>query len=567
METTAIVFDICRDYLEDQPDFPDLVRKRLLGMCRARDLPGLASATSMYDPALHGSYELRVLRQVEAFFKKNALFVDDERCTDAAIDSFTRAEKLCRITNRRLDYYYLHRDRLDPDMQLWLSKMERAIHGLLAEFKGFQAILPSYLKLTSGATATLPRARALPPLKLKRVVDCSPKAVPYLTALQSHFGYRAVRFRELCVNRVEFVPKNFKTHRTIACEPTGNVPLQLAFDTYAKAQLKRKFKVDLSSQVLNQRYAKEGSISNGLATIDLSMASDTLAYNTVAWLLPQDWFEYVEAIRSPMYIEPRTSQFRRYAKFSSMGNGTTFVLETLIFTAAVRAVGSKRYAVYGDDIVIESELYEPLVKLLAFLGFIVNNDKSFASGPFRESCGADFHNGEDITPFYLREWGTRKSILSHNVNGLAAISIPEGKLWQRLKALIKERSLALVPFNMDSMSGIFVDMQTCYDKKLLRFTDPKTRAPSWGPWFRGYLVKQPTKVFSDSRSLFLWHLERIERFGPILDPVPWYPVMGAENRPKDARSRSDRIPTLSHKYIRKWVRWFYPATGDRKSVV
>lgn len=537
METHDLVYDICRDYLEDQPDLQAPLKNRLLGMIRARNLKGLADAMSLYNPTLYGLYEFRVLRQIGALFKKNALFVNDDECLQTASKSFNRAEKICRITNRRLDFYYVQRDRLDPDLNLWMSRMERSIHGLLSEFKPFLEILPTLVKMTSGATATRSRRQSLPTLKLSREIDCSPRAKPYLAALQTFYGYRAVKFKDLSVNRVEFVPKNYKTHRTIACEPTGNIPLQLAFDHYVKRQLRKKFKVDLSSQVLNQRLAKEGSITGEFATVDLSMASDTLSLNTVRWLLPEDWYKYVSDIRSSHYVEPDSGRFRPYSKFSSMGNGTTFVLETLIFAAAVRAVGSTRYAVYGDDIVIESHLYEPLSRLLSFLGFTINSDKSYCEGPFRESCGKDYYNGVNVTPFYLREWGKRKSILSHNVNGLAGISRPEGRLWHRLRDLIDSRRLQLVPFNEDTMTGVHIDTQTCYDLRLLRY-----RKKLWTPEFRAYIVKQPTMLSDDSRSLFLWYLSRLEQPGGESCEDLWYPVMGSLGLPKVARRSSVRIP-------------------------
>ena len=501
MKTQAEAYDICRCYLEDNSSLlqPDL-RLRLHGYIRARDAARLAGASDLFNPQLHGLVEFRILRQVSAFFKKNVDFSVDEACRGAAILAFNEAEEQCRETNHRLDLCYAQQGSMTPDLRLHVSRMEKQISRLLGNFDEFLAILPETVKITSGASASRSRRHSLPPLKLRRRIECSSGAVPYLKALAKFYGYSSVRWATTPVNRVEFVPKNLKTHRTIACEPEGNIPLQLAFDAYMKKRLRRYFAVDLSSQVLNQELALEGSVSGEFATIDLSAASDTLAFNTVAWFLPKPWFDYVNAIRSTHYVCPESNRFMRYQKFSSMGNGSTFSLETLIFAAAVRAVGSQRYAVYGDDIVIETKFVEPLTALLSFLGFTINKTKSYASGPFRESCGTDWYNGENVTPFYLREWGRRKSILSHNVNGLAAVSLPGGKLWQLLKALIIERQLALVPFNSDTMSGVFIDVQACYSKKLLRFRN-------WTPYFRAYLVKQPTRRITDSRTLFLWHLD------------------------------------------------------------
>jgi hypothetical protein len=94
--------------------------------------------------------------------------------------------------------------------------------------------------------------------------------------------------------------------------------------------------------------------------------------------------------------------------FSSMGNGFTFELETLIFYSVARTCAYFRgisgvISVYGDDIICPSMLADDLTWVLEYLGFTVNTEKSFVSGPFRESCGGHYHNGVDVTPFYLRK--------------------------------------------------------------------------------------------------------------------------------------------------------------------
>jgi hypothetical protein len=64
------------------------------------------------------------------------------------------------------------------------------------------------------------------------------------------------------------------------------------------------------------------------------------------------------------------------------------------------------YVVYGDDIVIRSRFAARLVELLGEFDFIVNSDKSFygdddLQNHFREACGIEAYNGEDITPLRL----------------------------------------------------------------------------------------------------------------------------------------------------------------------
>jgi hypothetical protein len=96
-------------------------------------------------------------------------------------------------------------------------------------------------------------------------------------------------------------------------------------------------------------------------------------------------------------------------KFSSMGNAYTFSLQTLIFSAVVRAVlrvrgwEGSRWRVYGDDIIVPYRIYEDVVASLQLLGFKVNEAKSYSGDAFRESCGADYLNGTNVRPFYIKE--------------------------------------------------------------------------------------------------------------------------------------------------------------------
>mgnify|MGYP003571884721 FL=1 len=572
MMTQSTVYDITRHYVHDYSHLlgPDLT-KTLLGYVRSRSLNSLASASDLFDEHLHTSDTFRCLRQVAAFFKKNASFSEPERCEIAAFESFLDSEKRCRITNRRLSYYYFWRSRLDSDLELQMGKMERFINRVLGPFSGFLGEFPEHIKITSGASATRSRKNSQPYLKLRRYASCTPKAKPYIDVLTRYFGYKPLPVQLINWNRVEAVPKNWKTHRTIACEAEANVPLQLAFDSYAKKRLLKLARVDLSDQSRNQQLAYEGSVSGSLATIDLSAASDSLAFEAVSWLLPTPWFEYLRDIRSSCYRSPMG--FGKYAKFSSMGNGATFALETLVFAAASYAVGSKRFSVYGDDIVIETELHEKLIRLLAFLGFRVNEEKSYTSGPFRESCGKDYFSGIDVTPFYIREMSDRKVVMCHNVNGLASIALPEGSLWIYLRELVSSCELPLVPYNGSSPSGIYIDVQTAYAKDLFRTRNGIQE-------YRAYVSSDKSRSIRDSRTLFLWHLQASKRSSTAMLPTPTgvymlpslvkgetrsYQKVVVTNLPDERINlgtiQSSRMPTLCHKYRRKWVRWIPPSSA------
>jgi len=207
-------------------------------------------------------------------------------------------------------------------------------------------------------------------------------------------------------NKIGFVPKTAKTLRSIAVEPLANAFLQKGIGDEMRKLLERRG-LDLRDQTRNQLFAKFGSEDwqshDPFCTIDLSMASDSLALEVCRTVLPPAWFDLLKSCRSPGYQLDGT--YYTYAKFSSMGNGFCFPLETLIFAAACAAAGCgvprRDFAVYGDDIIVRKDRYDAVVSNLRLLGFTINKSKSFSEGPFRESCGADWYGGEDVRPYTL----------------------------------------------------------------------------------------------------------------------------------------------------------------------
>jgi hypothetical protein len=518
------------------PTPDDSARAKIEGWIRQRNFAALANVGNIEDREYHDPEIGSVLaeRQIAALFKKNAQFSDDSTCAAAAQKTFERGERICRITNRRLDWYGLNRARLGDRLCTWLTTMEADIHRLLGDRSAFEERISSLVRVTNGATEDRPRRRAIPFLKVTGRLKAPRMAVPALGRLLQFYGVdlSSCRFTGVERNAITLVPKNWKTHRTIAKEPTHSLPFQLALDQWLKAKL-RRWGVDLSSQSKNQELARVGSIDGTLATVDLEMASDTLSYNAVAWLLPFDWFELLCSFRSSGFSASWGTG--TYAKFSSMGNGYTFSLETLIFTAACRAVGSRRYAVYGDDIVIETDLVPNLVELLSFLGFSVNDAKSFYNpqSRFRESCGSDYYKGNFVTPFYLRECPKESDYagMSHALNGLIGAALVPGPLWTWAAKEVKRLRLCLVPWNEDSRSGVWItptkawrtkklyvpkhrlqplqaETHTTWDGSIVNRWKPTTEPNHGFPVFKGYVPKQDCRKTLGWRSLFLWFLEK-----------------------------------------------------------
>lgn len=209
-------------------------------------------------------------------------------------------------------------------------------------------------------------------------------------------------------NEVTSVPKDGRKDRPIAKEPTGNIFLQLAVGRVLRDRL-RSQGINLDRQQdRNRQLALIGSTDRSLFTIDLSNASDTVSLKLLEWILPPDWYRLLCNLRSPCGLLP-TGDAILYRKVSSMGNGYTFELETVIFLAISIAIslmyGSvhDRRAVFGDDIIGEAYLFLHHCVFLPKFGFILNKDKSFCGGLVLESCGLDAFEGQNIRPVFLKK--------------------------------------------------------------------------------------------------------------------------------------------------------------------
>lgn len=207
-------------------------------------------------------------------------------------------------------------------------------------------------------------------------------------------------------NKITFVPKTAKTERTIAVEPLLNGFVQKGVDVLMRKRLKR-VGIDLDDQSHNQGLAYMGSLRDDpdpYVTIDLSSASDSISTELCRYMLPPDWFDFLDSIRSKSFT--LNGEISPYEKFTTMGNGFCFPLETLLFASLCNVVYSENhrkpdFSVYGDDIIVRSSVAPRLLALLRICGFKANMEKTFLTGPFRESCGADWFEGEDVRPATL----------------------------------------------------------------------------------------------------------------------------------------------------------------------
>lgn len=331
---------------------------------------------------------------------------------DAALRGFWEAEKQCFLTNQRLDRHLRNYGLSRPEMRLaeFIDKVKKLVSRVLGP-------LPDDLEGRFGPGATFESrghrfaASLTAADKMAGHFYCTSAAVPLLPSLWRSAWGRAV-LEDSGIgpeivegNRFTTVPKDALKDRGICIEPGANVFLQLGVGRHVRHRLKL-FGIDLKhGQMLHRRLARHGSFSNELATIDLSSASDTVAYLLVKLLLPEDWFQLFDSLRCP---KTRVGgSWVLLEKFSSMGNGFTFELETLIFAclAAIycgEKLGDGVWA-YGDDLIVPRAHGQGFTECLRYFGFTPNERKTFTDGAFRESCGGDFFNGVEVTPYHLTE--------------------------------------------------------------------------------------------------------------------------------------------------------------------
>jgi len=239
-------------------------------------------------------------------------------------------------------------------------------------------------------------------------------------------------------NRFTTVPKDCTKFRGIAVEPSINVFYQLGYGSVIRDRLLGAG-IDLrTGQDTHRRLAREASIKGHLATLDLRNASDSVSKRLVQLLLPRRWFEVLDDLRShTTLVEGKVVLLE---KFSSMGNGFTFELETLIFLGLCLALDPAHKAgenvfVYGDDIIIPTESAKGVMAALSFFGLTVNEEKSFIDGWFRESCGGDYFKGEDVRPHYLKESPSEPQQLVSLANGVRRLGLNQPQALYRHRAL------------------------------------------------------------------------------------------------------------------------------------
>lgn len=283
-----------------------------------------------------------------------------------------------------------------------------------------------------------------------------------------------------------FAAKNREISRTCCTEPLLNMLIQKAIGAFLEQGLERDFGINLSTQPdLNRELARVGSLGwegdDPFCTIDLVSASDCMAWCLIQRVIENPVLARAIRISRCQRVVLPDGTKTELSMVSTMGNGFTFPLQTLLFACAVRACyqlmgipmtvrGAKNFAVFGDDIVVRRRAYPFLCRMLAKLGFSVNERKSFSTGPFRESCGHDYFAGTNVRGVYVKSLETPQEVVSV-VNRLNRWSAHTGiELPKTIARLMEWAPKMLVPPSEADDAGIHVPFE---------LTKPKLTPEYW----------------------------------------------------------------------------------------
>lgn len=606
-ESSGLPWAILRKLVEDHKENLGTTYGVLQDILTSRDVSRYFDLQSLNDPTAYGSSAAayRSAAAVLSFLKKYPFGeVAGLDPLGKAIRRSDEAEMLCRQTNRRLRWFRHRGFRLEkkrPGLHAILHRARLLISSWLGSVD--LNTIYNHTRHGPGGALGVSGSRTTGYYKYSaQTYTVSTRAVPYAIAAiladdqwrryiiarsnlhgpwcsEADEGYyKALASLEVTsYNKVTYVPKTAQTHRAIAVEPLMNVYLQLGCGQYIRDKLRRAG-FDLSDQTRNQKLARLGSQWEGLpsrcpSTLDLSMASDTLAVELVRELLPEDWFNLLSDLRSENGL--RDGKEVPWSKFSSMGNGFTFELETLIFAALCISIArenresSDGISVYGDDIIVPANLTLRVVEVLNYVGFRVNTEKSFAFGPFRESCGKDWFRGEDVRPFFLRKkiQTRRDLLLCHNSFFVRSAEGPDSEvvkfIFNRFPALVRDNLRG--PVSEDTEGHLFSLWDSAQTSRLVQWDSGLQQ------WSYPSLKDSPLEFRGESEAVFLQLRDSLKNSVPVTelpeDSLSFWLQSFGRGEPKDVLAPLSKVPLRYRTQVARLVRHLGGDSSSNAAVV
>lgn len=545
---------------------------RLYADNRHRDLVNVAINPQGYSDANEFFADYAAVNLLKKFPKLNT-GIDTAH---VAFEKFFRSEDSCHDANIRI----YHLIRVDSNAYNLVDEARKIVSGILGDFT-WDMTMP-YLSHGPGASVGLRRDRGHPYYKFGHL---RPTSTGECVALDACFIKHAqlwgklrsengVDLKVVAGSNMTTVPKDARYDRVIAIEPLLNMFYQKGIGGLMRSRL-RKAGCNLNDQTHNQRLAAEGSVNGRWATLDLSSASDSVSLALVETLLPDSWLHAVKTVRSNCTVlpyDPRTIEgSRRFGqgkfthtlhKFSSMGNGYTFELESLIFLALgralIRSMGGSDHeiSVYGDDIVIPPRYVSEYVNLLKVVGFSTNLEKSFSSGPFRESCGKHYFRGRDVTPLYVKgDIDTVERTIWY-ANSLRRLAHRFHGLGWGCDSRFQSQYLNLVDGLSDRVRKLSIP-EGYGDGALVRDWDEVCPQPvSISGYVEGYVTKHLRRVYRESPlcgwNALLYKLDQLDRKAML--PAPTIATRGERGIPMPRYSlKAVRLQVPQWPSLGPWV--------------
>lgn len=403
-------------------------------------VPGLKDpGTEPWPGCTHRQFAAQTL--LNNIFKKFEGEVADD-ADSKALDKFLSSNERCR------DWKLVSTGSLDD---LLIGEFQRSIWNFFNPGGYVLSLAPldvlPYGKMGNGASAGAEGDDFYTKLFTEPLSTTDPSLVEWLRVYSSSYqtfdaglemtdayfgGPRIVRGSKL-----GFAFKRTDISRTTCSEPSLNMFYQLGSANLLEQRLECVYNINTIDQPeFNRELARRGSIDGSFGTIDLVSASDRNATLMFLHFLPSEVFVWLDRYRckSTFY----KGMELELDMFSSMGNGFTFPLMTILFSCVVSAVyqslgiplerndrhGPGNFAVFGDDIIVKSEAYDRTVRLLEILGHEVNRDKSFNDGPFRESCGTDWYNGQYVRSVHIKRLASQQdlSVAANRLNDWSSMT-------------------------------------------------------------------------------------------------------------------------------------------------
>lgn len=367
-----------------------------------------------------------------------------------AIETFWACEAQCAATNARLDpmIHNVTYDNVDDRVLTFVGEWRKEISSVL---KGYfpQTLVPRFSRGSTyadvGRKVTIPHKMTSRPTVSRGARSLLPmwEQTAWFRGLAHEFPNRTDP-RTVRGNIFFTVPKDWEKDRGCCREASINVTFQL---DAAKAMRRALYAygVDLNKgQEIHQQLARKASAGIlDLATVDMSNASDTLCRKLPQLVLPNMWYLLLNSLRAPITRMPNGSDVY-LNKFSSMGNGFTFELETLVFITLARTIARLRGVdpltciCYGDDLIVPRQIVKDVLAGLRLFGFTPNSKKTFINGVFRESCGGDFFDGTPVRGVYAKELPDEPQEWIALANSLRRRLLDVPSRWDRLRPVWHE---------------------------------------------------------------------------------------------------------------------------------